>query len=193
MRIIATLAFFVLMAAATGCAGLFSKPFDPNSLINTGTTSEGTEDPTYILLSGPTCQASPCKTYVTVSDDFPAPYRLTNTSAAKWIEPVGPNNNVHPVGQYVFRMMFSLKGVDLSTVVIDGQWASDNPGRDILINGVSTGNKSPSLSEFSHFTIKSGFHSGDNTLDFVVDNTDPLPGYSHLNPVGLIVEFTKKK
>ena len=47
MRIIATLVFFVLIAGTTGCAGLFSKPFDPNSLINTGTASEGTEDHIY--------------------------------------------------------------------------------------------------------------------------------------------------
>lgn len=189
MRIIATMAFFVLITVTTGCAGLHSKPFDQNSLVNTGSTPEGTEDPVYILLSGPTCNTGSCKAYVTISDDFPAPYRLLNTSKAKWIEPVGPNNNNHPVGEYIFRLMFSLKGIDLSTVVIEGRWASDNQGTDILINGISTGNKSSSLSAFSEFTIKSGFKPGDNTLDFIVYNED---NGSTTNPMGLIVEFGKQ-
>ena len=188
----AFLALFAVIAGTIGCGGIMTQPFDPSFLINTGIGSEGTKDPTYILLSGPTCPTGSCQTYITVSDDFPSPYRMANTVTSKWIEPVGANNNAHAVGQYVFRLTFSLEGVDLNTVLINGQWASDNQGQDILINGISTGNKSPSLDQFSSFTISSGFHSGVNTLDFVVDNEDN-PGYNHLNPVGLIVEFSKKE
>jgi hypothetical protein len=118
---------------------------------------------------------------------------LTNPDLTDWVNPdttaqyIGPDpldGSVFDSGMYNldYLVNFDLTGFDLSTVVIDGQWATDNLGDNISINGAPTGDTSPGFSSFTPFTISSGFVSGVNTLDFNWEN-DGGPG-------GLLVEFT---
>jgi hypothetical protein len=96
-----------------------------------------------------------------------------NTTSA-WIGPVGDSSLNGPVGAYTYRTTFNLAGFDPSTASIAGKWSTDNNGLQILLNGVNTGIPATSFSQFSigfaPFTISSGFVSGINTLDFVVNN-----------------------
>ncbi len=81
-----------------------------------------------------------------------------------------------------FRTQFDLTGFDSSTAVIQGLWGADNQGIDILINGVSTGNSLPGVitSNFSQlhgFEISSGFLSGINTLDFIIQDNGSVSAF----------------
>ena len=82
-----------------------------------------------------------------------------------------------------FRTTFMLgAGLDPLTALITGEWSTDNVGLNILINGVATGNTSPTFSFFTPFTINTGFVSGLNTLDFVVQDQGP-PGALNVNNI----------
>ena len=87
-----------------------------------------------------------------------------------------------PAGLYIYRTTFSLAGLNPTTANIVGQWAADNSGTNILINGVAVGATSGGFGAFSAFSISSGFVAGLNTLDFLVNN---LSG-----PTALRVEMT---
>ncbi len=104
-----------------------------------------------------------------------------------------------PSGDYEYQTVFNLTGLDPSTAVLTGQWATDDPGVNIYINSQPTGNTiddTPSYisnptppytySQWTRFTISSGFVAGVNTLDFVVYN---IPN-SGPNPAGLRVEIS---
>jgi hypothetical protein len=75
--------------------------------------------------------------------------------------------------------------LNAATAVLIGQWATDDAGVDIRINGVSTGNTAAGFTGWSAFTLSGGFIAGINTLDFIVSNS---PGDSG-NPTGLRVEM----
>jgi len=87
-----------------------------------------------------------------------------------------------------------MTGLVHETAVLEGRWASDNRGLDIILNGVSlsfdTGtNGFGTWSEGAEgFSITSGFASGLNTLDFVVRNA--LGNPPGPTATGLRVEFT---
>ncbi len=107
-----------------------------------------------------------------------------NTAHSRWIGPDAPNAN-GPAGDYIYQTTFTLDAnVDLSTVVINGKWTTDNAGVDIRINGVSTGQTlgSEPFRNLHDFVVDSDFVTGVNTLDFVVNNL-------HINsPTGLRVD-----
>jgi hypothetical protein len=117
-------------------------------------------------------------------------------SASAWINPTVGAQSVDPSanGFYEYQTTFTLGlNTDLSTTAIFGEWATDNCGIDILLNGVSTSNGMTNCSgpsnyaPFSAWTtfnpITSGFVIGDNTLDFIVENYGQESG----NPTGLRV------
>ena len=93
------------------------------------------------------------------------------------------------VGDYTYQTKFDLTGMNPKTAMILGNWACDNEGVEILLNGINVADiTSSSFGSFEPFTIDSGFVSGINTLDFIVDNT---PGGSATsNPTGLRVEMS---
>ena len=67
--------------------------------------------------------------------------------------------------------------MDPSAAVIEGLWAADNTGVDILINGAATGNTSGGFGSYDAFLINSGFIAGANTLDFVVTDIGVISGF----------------
>ena len=183
--VVVALGFAMLVPAAVSHAALVT------TLFNTGVNASGTPlsdgtvgDPHYSLVSVPTGSTTSILVR-TSAGGYPIPPYVGDDSVSAWI---GPNNDSildGPVGQYDYQTTFNLAGFNPSTASITGQWSTDNEGVDILINGVSTGNTIPnpvSYESFTPFTIGSGFVSGINTLDFLVNNDG--------GPTALRVEMT---
>ena len=110
---------------------------------------------------------------------------------AMWIGPYGGTWNA-PVGDYVYTLTFDLSGFNLATMVISGQWSSDNDS-EIYLNGVYTGTgynteSNGGVGAFTSvhpFSIDSGFLPTINTLEFHVNNVYCPTLY---NPTGLLVQ-----
>ncbi len=126
-------------------------------------------------------------TAVTVDDStwpFPPwlPNNYTPNAGSRWIGPAANSNG--PGGNYVYRTTFNLpNNAILSTVSITGDWAIDDAGTDIRINGISTGQTYNSYAALAPFSVTSGFVFGTNTLDFYIANAS-----IGNNPTGLRVE-----
>ena len=156
------------------------------TLYNTGVDamgmplSNGSIDAHYTLVSGPIIGAPRA---ATSSNGFPIGPWIGDDSLSAWVGPVGNSSLNGSVGTYDYKTTFSLTGFSAASAMIMGQWASDNEGVDILINGVSTGQMTTSqFTAFTAFTITSGFVAGLNTIDFIVHNDGA--------PTGLRVEQT---
>lgn len=155
---------------------------------NRAPVADGLADPHYTLITNPDTGST--NAIVEDSTAFPivaGPW-LPNTASAKWIGPK-LNTSDSAVGLYTYRTTIDLTDRDPSTVVIIGRWATDNVGRNILVNGTSTGNReSPGFDAYTSFAIASSnatFVAGINTIDFVVDNVQTA-GYT-----GLRVEIVR--
>jgi len=106
----------------------------------------------------------------TLTGGFPVGPWLADDPISAWIGPNNDSQDDGPIGTYIYRTTFSLTGLIPATAILTGQWATDNPGTDIRINGNSTGISSCCFTSWTPFTISSGFVAGTNTLDFVVVN-----------------------
>jgi len=153
-------------------------------------------DPHYKLVSVPSgSSVLRIITSAQCSIGFCSSAYVGDDSLSTWIRPNNPGGLYDPTGYYDYQTTFSLTGLNPATAQISGQWAVDNEGVDILINGVSTGITlgaigSPSNSTFDSFhsfLITSGFTSGINTLDFITYN-DVTNGCC--NPTALRVGMT---
>lgn len=161
----------------------------PINIFNTGVDASGVIVPGgtvgdlhYSLISAPPDAVSTIKAE-THASGFPFGIWSGDNTLSRWI---GPNTQYlnGPAGNYIYRTTFDLGGLDPLTAVLNGLWATDDVGLDILINGASTGHTItyPGYTAFSSFTISNGFIAGVNTLDFVLTN---LGG-----PTGLRVQVT---
>jgi hypothetical protein len=161
------------------------------TLFNTGVNTSGAVLPDGTIDSHYTLTAAPAGagTAVARTAGYPAggPWSGISTTSA-W---VGPNttNFYGAPGDYTYTTTFDLTGFDASTANINGKWSTDNNGVAIKLNGntvvLPASSLSNSYTTFSAFTISSGFLSGLNQLDFVVNNG---PGLAN-NPTGLRVEL----
>jgi hypothetical protein len=158
-------------------------------IFNTGVNAIGVPlpdgtigDPHYSLVTVPAGSTTDLRVRTTAGG-FPIPPWVGNDAISAWI---GPNNDAQvdgPVGVYDFRTTFSLAGLLPTTAFLTGQWAVDNEGVSILINGVLTVNPPPPTNfTFGTFSVNGGFIAGVNTLDFLVNNDG--------GPIGLRVEVT---
>lgn len=137
---------------------------------------------------------------IVAPEGFPLPAAgpwVANDANSKWIG-VATNDsgtldmNPDPSANGIYNWTTSFFvpfNADLSTISISGLWGSDNPGLDILLNGVGTGNTSSGFTSLDAFSIASSL--GDvfipgvvNTLTFIVQNTAQVDG----NPTGLRVD-----
>ena len=116
----------------------------------------------------------------TSANGFPIPPWLADNSVSAWIGPNTDSALDGAVGVYDYRTTFDLTGFDATTAALNGQWAADNAGVDIVINGVSTGQTVADFTAFNSFSVASGFINGRNTIDFLVRNDG--------GPTGLRVE-----
>ncbi|MHB8861487.1 MAG: hypothetical protein ACYC6N_03715 [Pirellulaceae bacterium] len=109
-------------------------------------------------------------------------------SNSQWINRtrVGTDNLL--AGWYHYQTTFDLTDFVLSTVRIDGSWATDNQSQ-IWLNGAYT-DVSKGLRGFEQmadFSLTSGFISGMNTLEFRVYNDPGSPAGN--NSTGLQVQI----
>lgn len=188
-RKLALLAVCLLTAAIPAAA-------DTVQIFNTGVGANGAllpagaVDPHYTLTVSADPNYSGPNAMVTDSNGFPFPIWMVNGPSSQWIAPrtdVGAGNSP---GNYVYTTTFDLTGFDLSTVVLSGQWSTDNSGLTIVLNGVELPYTTPVQAFFGWypFTIAGGFVNGTNTLQFVLNNA----GCSScsVNPTGLRVEIS---
>ena len=166
--LVGLLCFFCSQAQANPITTLFNTGVD-----STGTPlSHGTVgDPHYALISVP--GGTSAIRIITSVGGYPIPPFIGDNALSAWIGPNNDDDLEGPVGGYTYRTTFDLTGFNPSTAAITGSWTTDNNGLDILINGTGLGFTTPSAaysSGFFAFSVTSGFVSGVNTLDFVVDN-----------------------
>src|SRR5260370_5388668 len=125
-------------------------------------------DPHYIFTVNPDSGSADA---IVHNDGFPISQGawLANTASSKWIAPLA--NTVGAAGgDYTYELTFDLTNFDPTTASITGNWASDNGGLDILINGVSTRTVNNRFKGFTPFPITTGFIDGLNTIHFVLKN-----------------------
>jgi hypothetical protein len=165
---------------------------DPIGVFNTGVNSSGgllaagDADPHYTITSSP---SGPSSALVMGSTGFPIGCCwFPNPATSQWISPNSTGAS-SPVGSYTYTTTFDLTGLSPSTAILTGQWATDNNGVMIVLNGNVMSFTTPvvGFTQFFPFTISSGFVSGVNTLQFVVVNAD-CGGCA--NPTGLHVQIS---
>ena len=162
MRMLWTLAPIALIGASANAAtitGLFNTGTDSNNVALVG--GNGVTDPHYSIFSS-TSPGFAGQQAVT----FQCCY-VANDADSRWISLSAngsPGSNVT-----VYRLSFSLAGLDPTTASISGSGGSDNAGR-IFLNGVDTGIDINGFSALVPFVLNSGFVAGINTLDFQVSD-----------------------
>jgi len=178
--------FFFLMGLALLARATHAWPIQ---VFNTGVNgsraplTDGTiGDPHYTLIAVPIGSTTDIRV-LTSAGGYPVVGAwIGDNLLSAWI---GPNNDSDATGpdiEYIYRTTFNLSGFNLPTASLTGQWAADNEGSNILLNGLPTGNAGAGFNFWSPFTISTGFKAGENTLDFIVHNGG--------GPTGLRVEFT---
>lgn len=128
----------------------------------------------------------------TSAGGFPIGPWLADNNLSAWLTPAADANGpglMDGSANYYFELSFDLTGYLPETARITGSWCSDNTGKDILINGVSTGQTNPNqFGAFTPFSITSGFVEGTNTITFVVNNGGGEADGT--GPVGVRVELS---
>jgi len=184
-----------LLSFALGAMSLIAAPIP--GLFNTGVGTGGallpggSVDPHYRLIQSADA-STPGPNSIVINEGWPiAPASggpwLANGPNSKWISPLASQATGNAAGDYRYRIVFDLTGLEPSTAVLTGQWTSDNAGVGIFLNGTPTGiTYDGNFGAFSAtFTINSAFVEGTNTLDFVVNNAGTT-----VNPTGLRVEVS---
>jgi hypothetical protein len=146
--------------------------------------ANGSIDLNYILAASADTNYPGTDAIVVDDTTAPIPPWLSSGPKSKWIAPRAEQNIGNEPGNYTYQTFFDLSGYNTTQVRLVGQWAVDNTGIDILVNGVSTGITSPGFTSFTPFVINTGFIAGLNTLDFIVNNGSP-----GVNPAGLRVDL----
>jgi regulation of enolase protein 1 (concanavalin A-like superfamily) len=146
--------------------------FDTGVDANGNALAVGTVDPHYTLVSSPDPSAPGPNAYV--YDTSSLPY-VPDSPGAAWISSAPEPSGSQAVGLYDYQTMVDLTNFNPRTAILSGYLSTDNELRDILVNGVSTGiNNGPTdtaqYASFWPYYITKGFHSGVNTLDFLVHN-----------------------
>ena len=171
-----------LLPAAT-IPGVFNTGVDASRL----PLPSGSIDPHWRLVQSADVGFPGPNAFVLNDTGFPIPPWIANGPNSKWIAPQANQGAGNQVGDYRYRLVIDLTGLEPSTAIVTGHWSSDNGGPDVLLNGLSTGVTSDGNfgALGNPFTIASGFIDGANTLDFVVNNA-----CCGLNPTGLRVELS---
>ena len=119
--------------------------------------------------------AYPGPAAVVMDDVYPIGPYLANGPISKWISPMlntaGYGGNLP--GTYTYRTTFLLDTMDPAAARIYGQWAMDNIGVDIRLNGTSLGLAASGFEAWTPFVITNGFQAGTNVLEFVTSNAPP--------------------
>ena len=174
----------VALSGATLAMALGSIDRAQAATIVLGNTGSGT----YTITDAPTGANT---TATTVPNGFPIPPWFANTTTSSWIAP-NTAATVSPTGNYTYTTTFDLTGLVASTAKISGDWAGDNSGVSILLNGsnagITTNIASVNFAGFTPFSIANtaNFAPGVNTLAFTINNLND--GFGN-NPTGFRAEL----
>ncbi len=183
MRTFAIALFVVAALSANLHAGISAI----SGLYNTGVDNSGavlpygSVDPHYVIASSP--DGGPLNELTMDSSNpgnFPIPPWLGDDTLSRWDSESTDHDGNEGVG--TFNNVTTFVSSTAGTVTITGQWASDDGGTNILLNGVSTGITGGAFTAWSQFTITGPVTAGVNTLDFIQTNNG--------GPGGVRVEFT---
>ena len=136
----------------------------------------GEPDPHYTLTADPNDEGLEA-----VAVGSPPGAWIANTVGSQWIGVSDGSNG--PAGDYAIQTTFDLSAFDVEHVFIEADWATDNLGTALILNGTPTGLTNGSFTSFSHFRLEEGFVPGINTLEFVINNAGDAD-----NPFGLRIE-----
>ncbi|CAN5189173.1 hypothetical protein BH23VER1_BH23VER1_26650 [soil metagenome] len=167
------------LVPAAAIPGLFNTGVDENGDL---LPPSGTVDPHYTLTTSP----DPTFTgpdAVTLAPGFPVGPWIAEGPVSRWISPNQTGAEAEP-GSYTYTTTFDLTGFNHLTAQIEGEWATDDGGTDIILNGVNSFQSSGGFGGFTPFFLDFGFVEGVNTLEFVVNNGGATP-----NPTGLRVQM----
>lgn len=105
-----------------------------------------------------------------------------DSATSAWVS-MAASGNASVSGFYVYQLLVDLTGVDPSTAVITGQFATDNDGF-IRVNGGANAATSTfgGFGTLTNFTLNSGFVAGMNSIQVGANNAG--------NPTAFRVQFT---
>ncbi|MEX2188867.1 MAG: PEP-CTERM sorting domain-containing protein [Pirellulales bacterium] len=173
--------------AASPIPGLFNTGVDGAGVNLPG----GADDPHYAIIIDP----SGLGDMVVPSDGFPIGPWIANGPNSQWIGPSDGNDAEGPGGDYFYETTFDTTGFHPTNWFVSGNWATDDSGLAILINGNGTAN--PVAGGFGALTpfVVSGAMGGVpgvNSLVFQVGNGGGPTGlrvevdYSRAAPAGSV-------
>ena len=155
----------VTSSAPLTVSGLFPTGVDDNRAPLAG----GARDPHYFLIASDDPLLPGPDTFV-VDSSGPFGAWTFNDANSQWISAQGSNSGNSGVGNFTFRTSFTLSEVDPATAKLDASWSDDNTG-SIKFNGNAVASADPGFSSTASFSVTSGFVSGTNNLDFIVNNS----------------------
>lgn len=189
------------LAIAASLAALTSLPLHAASplatLYNTGVDNAGVnlpggvDDPHYAIIIDP----SGLGDMVVPSDGFPIGPWLGNSAVSQWIGPNDGNDANGPPGDYFYETTFDLSAYHPTNWFVRGNWATDDLGAGLLLNGNVTNNPFPGgFGGFTPFVVSGalGGQPGVNSLAFQVQNGGGPTGlrveveYSRAAPAGSV-------
>ena len=144
-------------------------------------------DPNYQIISAPSGEPTgPAAITSNTSPLAPLGSWLADTALSGWISPhTNQNGNFEAPGSYTYQTTFTVTG-NPAIAQITGRVSGADVVSTIILNGQTVPNLTTSNSSaWANFTISSGFVSGTNTLQFVVQNQQASASSS-----GLRVEMT---
>lgn len=118
---------------------------------------------------------------------------FADTSTSAWIGPGHDESTAQdPDGYFTYTTTFDLTGFDPTTASLNGQWSTDDPGIEIILNGTVFAFTTPDQGfHMSYpYSMGSGFVSGVNTIQWVVSNDNCPPPSCGSNPTGFRNEYS---
>ena len=113
---------------------------------------------------------------------FHHPAYAADTGTAAWVAPAA-DGNAGVLGVYTYGLTIDLTGFDLSSVVISGQFSTDNDGFINVNGGANTATTGfADFVSLHSFTLNSGFVAGLNTIQVGANNGG--------DPTAFIVQFS---
>jgi hypothetical protein len=137
----------------------------------------GAVDPHWKLVASADA-ASPGPDVQVVNNGFPIPPWPAQGPDSQWIAPKADQSIGNPAGAYRYRTSFDLSGFDPASAELRIVLVSDNLTTGVVLNGVTTGLAfTNSVSVWDTKFLNSGFVSGVNTLEFIVQNDGGPTGF----------------
>ncbi len=140
----------------------------------------GSQDPHYTVMTVPdgSSFAAPGASIVQQNNSAWLANDPVGSPGSSWTSTVASGADGIPSGTYVTRTTFDLSGFLPETARVHVALAGDDNVVDVLFNGASLGITGNGFTGWREFLIPagSGFHTINNTLDFVWENTLDSPG-----------------